>query len=62
MTEPKPNRGGARQGAGRKSADGASDLVAYSTRLTPEQKRHIVDSGGPSYLRALIESDMTRQK
>lgn len=62
MIKQKDNRGGARKGAGRKASDGAVGLVPYPTKVTPAQKQHIIDHGGLSYLRALIEADMARQK
>lgn len=56
MTEHKDKRGGAREGAGRKAADGATGLVAHTIKMTPEQKAWCTEIG-PARIRQIIEEE-----
>lgn len=49
-------RGGARTGAGRKAADGATGLVQVAVRVTAPQREKLARLGGSVWVRAQIES------
>ena len=49
--------GGSREGAGRKAADGATDLVMISARVTEQQRDAYRQLGGSVWLRAKITED-----
>ncbi|MCD5329615.1 hypothetical protein ACFFU8_17830 [Chromobacterium piscinae] len=51
----KPQRGGARQGAGRKTADGASGLVPAKVMVSPEIKAWL-HSIGQARIRAIFHA------
>ncbi|CDQ10554.1 Peptidase S24-like protein (fragment) [Acidithiobacillus ferrivorans] len=54
-----PGRGGRREGAGRKAADGVTvaDTVQITARVTPEQRERFLDLGGSEWLRAIIDRE-----
>ncbi|MBM2884926.1 hypothetical protein [Chromobacterium amazonense] len=51
----KPRRGGARKGAGRKAADGASGLIPHSIAMTPDDKAWCL-AVGAARVRAIIQA------
>lgn len=57
MTEQKDSRGGARKGAGRKADDGATGLVTYTVKLTPQLKAKC-RAAGSAVVRQMLEVAM----
>lgn len=57
-----PGRGGRREGAGRKAADGVTvaDTVQITARVTPEQRERFLDLGGSEWLRAIIDREFDK--
>ena len=60
MTQ-KPKRGGARQGAGRKAADGATGLVSYPIKMPPDLKAWCQQIGAAEVRRILAEAKQASQ-
>lgn len=55
-TKPKTQRGGAREGAGRKTKDGSKQLEArLEGRLTKQQRETFDRLGGMPWLRQLLD-------
>ncbi len=50
-----PQRGGIREGAGRKSADGATELVQTAVRVTTGQHEKLKRLGGSVWMRKKID-------
>lgn len=56
-------RGGAREGAGRKSIDGSSGMTErFTTRLTVEQAKTLTHLGGAAWLRKMLDSEGDKAK
>ena len=55
QASPRPFRGGARNGAGRKSADGATGLQQIAIRVTAEQRAKLARLGGSVWVRRKID-------
>lgn len=51
----KPTRGGAREGAGRKAIDGATNLVRVQKMIRFDQVDKLKRLGGSAWLRAQID-------
>lgn len=61
MTAKKPKaRGGKRAGAGRKAADGSTDLVPVGARIRADQKPKWLRLGGSVWLRRKIDAEAIR--
>lgn len=58
-----PGRGGKREGAGRKAADGATiaTTVQISARIWPEQQDKYLALGGSEWLRAMIDREFDKE-
>ena len=55
--EHKDTRGGTRKGAGRKAEDGATGLVVYTLKMTPELKAKC-QAAGSAVVRQMLEAAM----
>ena len=60
---PGPGRGGKREGAGRKSADGVTiaGTVQVIARVTPDQRKRFLKLGGSAWLRAVIDREFGKE-
>ncbi|CAB3784402.1 hypothetical protein [Pararobbsia alpina] len=54
MKPAKPTHGGAREGAGRKTSDGAKGVVPVNITLTPEEREKLKALGGSAWVRAQL--------
>lgn len=54
LSQKTENHGGARKGAGRKTADGATGVIRYNITLTRAQKTKLEQLGGSVWIRAQI--------